>query len=60
MWLVMRLQRWSDIMIGGSQPVVPMSDSGYPQRWLAVFDTKEQAEAWAAGAPVLEMEKVTP
>lgn len=59
MWIVMRIQEWSDIKVGQT-PVVSKPGSGYPQRWLAVFDTREQAEAWAYGAPVLETELVKP
>jgi len=57
-WVVMTLQEWSQIQVS-LFPHVKVSDQveeGFPQRWLAVFNDRAEAEAWADGHEIVEIQ----
>ena len=54
MWAVMKAFSWDSLTVLGNIPLV--APGGGPQRFLPVFDTREQAEAWAdPGDLILEL-----
>lgn len=55
----MALQSWGDIEFESNDAemldVRLDNEEGAPDRWLAAFDAREKAEAWADGKTVVEV-----
>ena len=53
-WVVLALQSWDGLSVGPYR-VGGIDGEGEPKRWIAVFDDREKAIAWAGGKPVVEV-----
>ena len=60
MWAVFKAFKWSSLEVLGSLPLIAPKDG--PQRFISLFDTKEQALKFTGGdeTNVFEMKEVTP
>ena len=60
MWAVFKAFKWSSLEVLGSLPLMAPKDG--PQRFIPLFDTKEQALKFTEGdeTNVFEMKEVTP
>lgn len=56
-WIVMELQSWDSLSLGPYR-VGGLDDMNAPAKWIAVFDDRAKAEAWANGRQVVEVRTV--
>ena len=61
-WVVLALQPWSGVeaLVAGQKPGSITFDVGGQVGFLPVFKTRKDAEAWAPGKPVSQIEEVLP
>lgn len=58
-WVVMALQSWSQVGTNLPYETSDRVPPGDPKNWLAVFDDRAEAEAWADGKPIARIQPVS-
>lgn len=59
-FVAMRLRPWASVLVGPNGEPAHVTDDSGTVGFLMVFATREQAEAYADGAPVTELSGSAP